>query len=177
MKFKIRSTCIRSFGMQCSVRCPRKFPHTIGLQVRGNAWDRINRIETRNSLNYESMCAKWKKKFLKCDPKERRFKRIQKELYKESKNSLDKRIWFYERKHKLGLALNIHSVRDNDPKQLWDQMKKLSPQRNSKFPTECFNDTGEVTCTSKSDTLKHTWERGFSLSYNPAFNHAFDADF
>lgn len=43
------------------------------------------------------------KKFLKCDPK-RRLKRIQKQFYKESQNSLDKRIRFYERKHKLDLA-------------------------------------------------------------------------
>lgn len=115
------------------------------------------------------------KKFIKCDPKERRLKRIQKQLYKESQNSLDKRIRFYERKHKLDLALNIDSVRDSDPKQFWDQIKKLGPQRKSKFPTECYNDAGEV--TSNSDTLKHTWERDFSLLYNPAINDAFDADF
>lgn len=53
--------------------------------------------------------------------------------------------------------------------------KKLGLQRKSKFPTECYNDAGEV--TSNSDTLKHTWERDFSLLYNPAINVAFDADF
>lgn len=66
-------------------------------------------------------------------------------------------------------------MRDNDPKQFWDQIKKISPQRKFKFPTECYNDAGEV--TSNSDTLKHTWKRDFSLLYNPAINDAFDADF
>lgn len=61
-----------------------------------------------------------KEKFLKCDPKERRLKRIQNQLYKGSLNSLGKRILFYERIRKLDLALKIDSVRNNDPKQFWD---------------------------------------------------------
>lgn len=80
--------------------------------------------EERTEL-WRHMC-EMEKKVLKCDPKERRLKQIQKQLYKESQNSLDKRIRFYERKHKLELALNIDSVRDNDPKQFWDQIKKLA---------------------------------------------------
>ena len=72
---------------------------------------------------------------------------------------MDKRIRFYERKHKKQLALNIESVCSHDPKQFWDQIKKLGPQRKTKFPTECYDTDGDV--TSDLNTLKNTWKTDF----------------
>ena len=65
------------------------------------------------------------KQFLKCDSTNKSLKSTLRQRYKESQNTLDKRIRFYERKHKKQLALNIESVCSHDPKQFWDQIKKL----------------------------------------------------
>jgi hypothetical protein len=51
------------------------------------------------------------------------------------------------------MALDIKSVCSHYPKQFWDQVKKLGPQRKSKFQTEFYNIEGDV--TSDTGTLKN----------------------
>jgi hypothetical protein len=146
-------------------------------------WSKRSRKRLRLHKPYwnDELTELWKrmremeKQFLKCDSTNKSLKNTCRQRYKESRNTLDKRIRFYERKHKKQLAFNIESVCSHDPKQFWDQIKKLGSQRKTKFPTECYDTDGDV--TSDLNTLKNTWKTDFCDLYNLERNDAFDDDF
>lgn len=115
------------------------------------------------------------KKFLKCNVKDRHKKRELRENFKHAQNILDKRIRYYERNHNRTLALNIESVCSDDPRKFWEHIKRLGPNRKKQFPTECYDDQGEISSDEK--LLKQTWYKEFKNLYNPDSDPDFDAAF
>jgi hypothetical protein len=125
---------------------------------------------------WKTMCEK-EKKYLKYSNTDRQVKHTLKESYKYSQNVLDKRIRYYERhrQYKKGLALNLDFVSSHDPRQFWEKIKKLGPQRKGNIPDECYDENGEV--TSNPTTLTNVWERDFSKLYNVQNETIFDESF
>lgn len=65
-------------------------------------------------------------------------------IYKFSQNSLDKRIRYYERRWRRGVAIEIDEISVCNPRKFWDKIKHLGPKKKAKTPNECM-DNGTVT--------------------------------
>ena len=80
------------------------------------------------------------------------------------------KLWFvnfcYSKLCWFGLDLTdqIESISDKDPKQFWEQIKKLGPQRNKQIPMQVYDDHGAVKCDR--DEVLNKWKNDVKNLYN-----------
>ena len=80
------------------------------------------------------------------------------------RKSFDKLLRQSEREYNKNIAEQVESISDKDPKQFWEQLKKLGPQRNKHIPMQVYDDHGAVKCNR--DEVLNTWKNDFKNLYN-----------
>ena len=69
-----------------------------------------------------------------------------------------------EREYDKNIAEQVESISDKDPKQFWEQIKKLGPQHNKHIPMQVYDDHGAVKCDR--DEVLNKWKNDFKNLYN-----------
>lgn len=87
----------------------------------------------------EELTSLWKtmreneKQFLKTKSNHRDNRELLR-IYKLSQNSLDKRIRYYERRWRRGVALELDEISVRDPRKFWDKIKHSGPKKKQNLP-------------------------------------------
>lgn len=104
----------------------------------------------------------------------RRDKASHLQKFKDSRHNFDKKLRSCERKYYYNKAVEIENLNTSNPKEFWQQIKKLGPVKKSSIPMKvkvgnAFN-TDPVTVLNK---WKGEYENLYNLPNNPNFDNEF----
>ncbi len=94
--------------------------------------------------------------------------------FKAARVLFDKRLRYHERKYNRGNMIKIEEACTNNPRNFWDYVKNLGPQKKKLIPVEVIDNDGIV--VSDTTVVLERWKSDFEKLYNCNQN-CFDDDF
>ena len=116
---------------------------------------------------------KAEKQFLRCSNSDRQNLRA---LFKACQQTFDKRYRKLKRQYQRSVQCDIERLNTENPKEFWDTLKKLGPQKNTEIPMEVYDMHGNI--TTDQTTVLNTWKNDFETIFNSQnADSDFDDDF
>ena len=108
-------------------------------------------------------------------PQHSRIRRHLLATFKTKQNNFDKHYSKAKRKFQRQKQINIERLNTENPREFWEELKKLGPRKSSKIPMQVYDESGHV--TGDINKVKRRWESDFQTLYEGYNPDEFDRTF
>lgn len=137
----------------------------------------------RNHKPYwnEELSTLWKdmhfkeRSFLKCtgNTNSKRLKRLQ---FQSAQKLFDRRLRFYERRHRNAFCEELETMTTKNPNEFWAKIRNMGPRKQSEIPMEVYDDERNI--LNDENEVCEKWKSEFEKMYNNTnANQDFDNEF